>query len=120
MSPQAATIHDLFRQYLEICNQAMEKHKEVFPYKHIWEAAEAFQGDKGLHLTIFDDEPKGDYQLRLQDKHIEVVDEQDVPEEQMGWRMNTSYLKHVIEHPDDYINEPSKLDWLWLKYRDDA
>ena len=109
-------IDDLFNQFLEVCNQAMEAHKDEFPYKQIWEAAEQLQREKGLHVTIYDDEPKGDFQLRLQDKHIELLsDSEDDSGE--GWRINKSYMKRVVENPEEYIEEPAKLDWDWLKNR---
>ncbi len=117
MSPQAERVHELFREFLEVCNQAMEVHKDEFPYKHIWEAAENLQSDKGMHVTVYDDEPKGDYQLKIHNKHIEVVDESGDAVEDPGWRINTSYLRQVVENPDEYIQEPTKLDWQWLKNR---
>ena len=118
MTEQAEEINALFQQYLEICNKAIETHKESFPYKHIWEAAEQLQRRDGMHLTVYDDEPKYDYRLKIQDKHLEVV--QESPEHETdGWRVNTSYLKRVVENPDEYIRQPSKLDWHWLKNRVD-
>lgn len=72
MNPQAQHIHQLFEEFLEVCNRAIETHKDAFPYKHIWEAAESLQNEDGMHISIYDDEPKGDYQLKIQDKHIEV------------------------------------------------
>lgn len=116
MKQQPETIHRLFEQYLDICNKAIEAHQNAFPYKHIWEAAEKLQGQNGMHVTIYDDEPKGDYLLRIHDKHIEVVNESDTTPAP-GWRMNTSYLKEVVENPQTYISEPAKLDWHWLKNR---
>lgn len=116
MDSRASQIQDLFNQFLRVCNKAMEAHKDEFPYKHIWEAAEHMQGEGGMHVTLYDDEPKGDYQLKIQDKHIEVMREGD-GESESGWRLNASYLRQVVENPDIYINEPSKLDWHWLKNR---
>ena len=113
MTEIAAPIDDLFLQFLDIYNQAIAAHKEEFPYKYIWEAAEKLQTTNGMHVTVYDDEPKGDYQLRLQDKHIELIE----PDGQgsQGLRINKSYMKRVLENSRDYINEPAKLDWDWLK-----
>ena len=116
MANNSESIQDLFRQYLDICNQAIETNKDAFPYKHIWEAAEQLQSKEGMHLTVYDDEPKCDYQIKIHDKHLEVVEEKE-EEIAPGWRVNTSYLKRVIDNPDEYINEPGKLDWHWLKNR---
>ncbi len=116
MQAKTQQVHELFQQFLEVCNQAMEAHKEEFPYKYIWEAAEDFQDEDGMHVTIYDDEPKGDYQLRMHDKHIEVMDDSQ-QSDTSGWRLNISYLKQVVENPEAYISEPAKLDWQWLKNR---
>ncbi len=116
MDAHSKEIQALFAQYLDVCNRAMDAHKEEFPYKHIWEAAERLQSDAGMHITVYDDEPKGDYQLKIQDKHIELLDDSDA-DEAPGWRINTSYLKQVVEHPEEYIAQPTKLDWHWLKNR---
>lgn len=107
-------IHELFQQFLEVCNQAMDAHKDEFPYKHIWEAAEHLQNSGGMHVTVYDDEPKGDYQLRIQDKHLEMTND-NAHEDTAGWRINTSYLREVVENPEEYIKEPARLDWHWLK-----
>jgi hypothetical protein len=116
MSQQAQHIHQLFEAFLEVCNRAIETHKDEFPYKHIWEAAETLQSDDGMHVSIYDDEPKGDYQLKIHDKQIELLQE-NAPPRPAGWRINTSHMRQVISDPDAYINEPTKLDWLWLKHR---
>ena len=116
MTTQTEQLHALFERYLDICNQAIEAHKDEFPYKHVWEAAESLLGDEGVHLTLYDDEPKGDYQLHLHDKQLDVTSGSDEPPSK-GWRMNSSYLRQVVENPEEYIKEPAKLDWHWLKNR---
>lgn len=119
MSAEKEQIHMLFAQFLEVCNQAMEAHKDEFPYKHIWEAAEQANHEKGMHITLYDDEPKGDYTLRICQNHIDVEGVEQ-PCDCHGWRINTSHMRHVIENPQDYINEPEKLDWKWLKERSEG
>lgn len=109
-------IDALFEQYLHICNEAMKAHKDQFPYKQIWDAVERLQAGEEIDLTIYDDAPQSHYKVRLKDKHIDVVTT-DHEDEHRGWKINTSYLRKVVEHPDEYINHPAKLDWDWLKDR---
>ena len=116
MDWQRPPIHVLFDRFLEIYNRAMHVHKDRFPYKHIWEAAEQMQEDADWHLTVYDDEPKGDYVLCLQDKHLLLVQTLQ-PSDPSGWRMNLSYIKEVIENPQCYIDDPARLDWEWLMRR---
>jgi hypothetical protein len=109
-------IDQLFRQYLEICNRAMQAHCHEFPYKQIWDAVERLQAGEPVDLTIYDDEPQHHYKVCLRDKHIDLVKEE--PEEMPeGWKMNTSYLRRVVENPQEYIEQPARLDWDWLKDR---
>lgn len=121
MSQSQEDITALFQRYLEVCNEAMNEHKDEFPYNHIWEAAEKMQSESGVHFTIYDDEPKGDYQLKVANKHIELIDTKSSAATSSAdnlspeWRLNTSYMKEVIAHPEDYVKDPAKLDWLWLK-----
>lgn len=109
-------IDALFRQYVMICNQALQAHAHEFPYKQIWNAVERLQSSKPVDLTIYDDEPQHHYKVSLQDHHIDLVqDEED--ETHQGWKLNTSYLRRVVENPEEYINQPARLDWDWLKDR---
>lgn len=109
-------IDALFQHYLQVCNAAMDRHKNEFPYKYIWEAVEKLQAGEEVDLTVYDDAPQRHYRVRLKDKQIEVV-QSDKDERHKGWKMNTSYLRKVTEHPQEYVEHPARLDWDWLKDR---
>lgn len=105
----------LFEQYLDICNQAIAKHKGEFPYQQVLNLGETLMGDRPIDLAIYDDEPKAAFSLHFKDDKLENGGyPSDVKK---AWRMNLSYLKKVVEHPDDYIEHPEKLDLDWLKSR---
>lgn len=104
----------LFEQYLAICNEAMKQNKDRFPYKHIWEAVERLKRGEDIDLTIYDDEPKSHYRVQIKDNHIDVIDV-DHEDKHQGWKLTSSYLRKVVEHPQEYIDHPAKLDWDWLK-----
>lgn len=114
MSDQTETIHQLFLRYLEVCNRAMAAHGQEFPYKYIWEAAETRQALSGFRLAIYNDEPMEEYVVHLRDKHIEI-DEANAQQPELPWRLNKSYLRQVVENAEDYIEQPGKLNWDWLK-----
>ncbi len=108
-------VDKLFHRYLGICNKAIKKHKDEFPYQTALNLGKTIAGDRPIDLAIYDDEPKASFSLRLQNK--ELV-EQGKPEDvKKAWRVNLSYLRKVVEHPDDYIEHPEKLDLDWLKSR---
>ncbi len=115
MAHSSEDMKALFEAYLEVCNQALDQHKEEFPYKYIWKAAESVQGESGISLSLYDDEPQEQYTVKLKDAHIDAAPMEKCPKK--GWRVNKSYLKKVTENPEEYIRNPAKLDWDWLKNR---
>ena len=115
ISSDNADIDRLFRQYLEICNQAIDEHKDEFPYKEIISVSEAIIGNSPVDLAVYDDEPKGAYTLHFKDKKIGNGGRPADPKK--AWRINLSYLKQVVENPDKYIKHSEMLDFDWLKSR---
>ena len=109
---------EVFQQYLEICNQAIEKNKKKFPYTEIWGARfDKMDSAKEaiLQATVYDDRPKCVFTLRLtKDMKIEVVGNRHVPDDE-EWPFTYQYLKRVVDHPKKYIDNPAKLEWGWLK-----
>lgn len=103
----------LFERYIEICNLALARHKETFPYKQMLAASEAVLFNTPIPVAVVDDEPKSLFSIRLRNQHLDVAAMPDV--EKTPWRLKKSYLKEVVDHPQDYINNPAKIDWEWLK-----
>ena len=66
----------VFQQYLEICNQAIEKNKSKFPYTEIWGARlKALEEELKFEAIVYDDRPKASFMLRLtKDMKIEIVE----------------------------------------------
>jgi len=121
MKPALPTIeaHEyerVFQQYLEICNQAIEKNKGKFPYTEIWGArVKALDDGMKVEAIIYDDRPKAAFMLRLTpDMKIEIVEKKVLPPEE-AWPFTYQYLKRVVDNPKDYIENPAKLEWGWLK-----
>ncbi|MDG1287698.1 MAG: hypothetical protein P8P30_09085 [Rickettsiales bacterium] len=104
----------LFRDYVKICNRALTVNKDIFPFKHIWNAAEAELQNGSVKIIIYDDEPKMNYSLRLQNNKIDASACSHIGKDE-PWYLNTSYLRRVVEHPDEYIDNPAMIDWDWLK-----
>ncbi|MDR3425529.1 MAG: hypothetical protein P4M13_10745 [Alphaproteobacteria bacterium] len=106
----------IFERYLDVCNQALEKNKERFPYKEIWQARWKKLGQHNiLHCAVYDDRPKIIYTLQLtEDMKIKIIKKEPVVREDV-WPFKYSYLKHVVDHPEEYIDHPANLDWGWLK-----
>ena len=105
----------VFQQYLEICNRAIEQNKNKFPYTEIWGSRfKALETEATLDAIIYDDRPKAAFTLRLtKDMKIEIVKKKAVPPDE--WPFTYQYLKRVVDNPNDYIDNPAKLEWGWLK-----
>jgi hypothetical protein len=106
----------VFQQYLEVCNRAIEQNKNKFPYTEIWGSRfKALDTEATLHAVVFDDRPKLAVKLRLTpDMKIEIAEKKDLPPED-AWPFTYQYLKRVVDHPQEYIENPARLEWGWLK-----
>jgi hypothetical protein len=106
----------VFQQYLEICNRAIEQNKNKFPYTEIWGShMEKLEKEMKVEAIVYDDRPKAAYMLRLtKDMKIEIVEKKPIPPEE-AWPFTYQYLKRVVDNPKEYIDNPAKLEWGWLK-----
>jgi hypothetical protein len=114
----SATVEEyerVFERYLDVCNQAIEKNKDKFPYMEIWKARWKSLGyDNVVQCAVYDDRPKIVYSLQLtEDMQIKIIGKTFVPPEGV-WPFRYSYLKHVVDNPKEYIEHPANLDWGWL------
>jgi hypothetical protein len=108
---------NVFRQYLDICNQAIAENKDKFPYTGIWNAR--LKGiDQLAHVNavVFDDRPKAAYLLHLTpEMRIEISEKKALANDE-PWPFPYQYMKRVIKNPDKYIANPARLQWGWLQY----
>jgi len=118
ITKDAATVEEyerIFERYLDICNQAIERNKDKFPYMEIWKARwkNAELGNI-MQCAVYDDRPKLIYTLELtEDMKIKIIKKTHVGPDD-AWPFKYSYLKHVVDNPQDYIEHPANLDWGWL------
>jgi hypothetical protein len=105
----------VFERYLEVCNQAIEKNRDKFPYMEIWKARwKKLSTGNILQCALYDDRPKVVYTLRLaEDMKIEIIEKTHMAPKE-AWPLRYSFLKHVADNPEDYIEHPANLDWGWL------
>lgn len=102
---------ELLQAYLTICNQAMSKHGENFPYKEIWTAALADKNNDPMRLAVIDDRLKACVSVTAEDK---VLSCETASGPGQDWIFSYSYLSQVVENAEDYVNDPARLDWAWL------
>lgn len=106
----------VFQEYLNVCNQAIERNKNIFPYTEIWGARlKLLEDEMKMQAVVYDDRPQLSCILRItRDMKIEIV-EKKTPAADDAWPFSYQYLKRVVDHPKEYIENPAKLEWGWLK-----
>lgn len=117
MDPQLTKSY--FLQYLNICNMALSRHKDAFPYKQILEIGESALGGKNIVIGVLADDSDSVtayYTICFNGGTFDVV-AHEMEEAEMDWTVKESYLKKIVESPGDYIAHPEKLEWEWLKSR---
>ena len=114
------THEDLFAQYLEVCNQALQASKYKFPFQQILGAAQRVNHSRKLEVFVIEDRPQSAYVLSL--KNEKMMAESKAPcvdcDCQGEWRVARSYLEDVIQNSPEYIQNPAKIDWGWLFEQD--
>jgi hypothetical protein len=70
--------------------------------------------DSVFQCVVYDDRPKVIYTLGLtEDMKIKIIKKEPVVREDV-WPFKYSYLKQVVDNPQEYIEHPANLDWGWL------
>lgn len=105
---------NLLKSYLEICNQALQENKDIFPYKSIFDAVQKKVDGKKIALSIIDDEPKMVCCLSLEKDKIKLLP-LELDKSVNICHLKISYLKNVLSHPQEYITNPTKIDWRWIE-----
>lgn len=117
MDPQITKSY--FLQYLNICNMALIRHKDTFPYKQFLEIGETTLGGKNIGIVVLSEDSEtviGQYTIRLSGGTFDVV-AHEKEDSEFDWTVKENYLKKIVDSPNDYITHPEKLEWEWLKSR---
>ena len=116
----------LLQEYISLCQQALDRHRDAYPYKQIFDALDQSNGETGHPVTVTVADPIPVTRFTLSTKNLDDVDIR--PKQcgggdggccggcRSGWLVETSYLDHVIANKDEYLEHPAKLDWDWLGF----
>lgn len=107
---------NLFQQYLDVCNHALEANKDNFPFKYIIEAARKSADSRTIEVRVIDDRPSADIMIRMEPDKITAEDHKACPNCRCDakWSVNKSYLLDVVNNPDIYIQNPARINWDWM------
>jgi len=108
-----------FVEALNVMNASLDENRKKFPYEQILATAESFADDRKLGVAVYKDDPSEPFDyftVRFHDGSLELVSHgKEDPE--AAWSVSQDYLDRVANNPDEYIANPAKLDWDWLKDR---
>src|SRR5512140_2072776 len=108
-------VDDLAKYYFNICNTALSRRRNEFPYNLIIPLLEHFFSGKEVRLRILDDGG-----TPLDCVNTAFVNGQFTPvspclqHPDARFSLKRSYLQEVVDHADDYIRHPERLDWSWI------
>ncbi len=120
--PQQRNLEPLMREYVAICNHAMAKSKDQFWYQQAHKISKAVDG-KNFRTLVYEDNPtntQAAFTLHFDAEKPELRLDDSASEEDaiFTWKTPVSYLKDVVEErPTWYLEQPTRLDWQWLKAR---
>lgn len=116
--------HDLFERYVAICNVALAKNADRFPFKQILKAAEEHSGGRYAAVEIVDNYMPAVYVLSIQGGRIVLEHLSECAALNTNiwtirpcdkkWRITSKYLNEVVENASRYIDNPALLNWDWL------
>lgn len=104
---------DLMERYLDVCNQALALNKERFPFKQIWGAAQESECGKVIEVNIADGFSKASYTMRFSKGRL-VAEPHSKCQYDRKWTVSEHYLENVAKDPEEYIQNPAKIDWEWM------
>ena len=107
---------DLMTCYLDVCNQALERNKNRFPFKQILGAARESGSGQVIEVNIIGGASPPDYMMTFGKDGLRVYLHTDCLHCQCDrtWRVRRDYLEDVAKNPEGYIQNPAKIDWEWM------
>jgi len=102
----------LFAQYIDVVNQAISENRDSLygAALNLWSMA---IGDEPIAVGVYDNDarqPHDWYKLRLDDMSFDLVEDETTKEAKYSWLIDDDHVSHVVGNPDEYIEEPLKLE----------
>jgi len=111
--------YTLFMGALDVLNTAMEKYRDKPIIKDILSLVDDQTAGRKFGVAVYNsepDEPFDYFTIRLHNQKMELVSRgKDAPD--IDWKVSMDYLCDLNENPQDYIENPLKLDIEWLRHR---
>lgn len=118
-SVENASTYDLFMGYLDVVNDALEKHSDTPVIGELANWIAELSESKKIGAAIYDSDPQSPFDyftVRIADGKVQL-DSRGKSDPDIDWRLSQDFLVEVNENRQDYIDNPLKLDLEWLKSR---
>ncbi len=118
-SVKNANTYDLFMGYLDVVNDALDKHSETPVVGDLVSWVTNLSQSKKIGAAVYDSDPKSPFDyftVRIADGKVQL-DSRGKNEPDIDWRVSQEFLVEVNENRQEYIDNPLKLDLEWLKSR---
>lgn len=102
----------LICRFIDVYNEALARNKDRFPFKQILGAAEKAHKGKAIELDLLEDTKSLHYTLLFKGQRLAILP-YIVPCD-YRWVMEKNEVENLINHAEEYIKNPAKLDWAWL------
>jgi hypothetical protein len=110
---QAST---LFTEFLHTINRGLEKNKELPRCKAICRQIEETFGGETFGVVVDmanGGHPVDHFSVRFENGAFQLAG-RGKHEENPVWRIPISYLEHVVDGQERYVEHPEELNWNWL------
>jgi hypothetical protein len=109
----------LFTNALNTVNLALDRHSNEMPFEQILAVADKMLDDEKLGVAVYKDdpdEPHDYFTIRFREGAFEVVSHgKESPS--VDGKVSVDYLQRLADDPNEYIENPIKLDLDFLKSR---
>ena len=109
----------LFTEYVNVANQAIGRRRDDFPFKQLLDAADSLLDDRKVNVGIYKtdaDNPHDWFTMEFNGDTFDIA-QHGKTDEGLTWKVSQEYLEGVVDNPSDYIENPTQLDFEWLKER---
>lgn len=104
----------LLSAYIHICNEALTKNKDNFPFNQLWQALKDKCQNRVVNIALIDDKPEPICSLSIAEAGVMICEAQKNTHHQ-DCHIKLSHIKHVLENKEAYIKDPALIDWHWIE-----
>jgi hypothetical protein len=113
-------IKGLMRDYLDICNRAIDENAGNFWYDKALKVNDAIWDNPWFRVSVYDQDPDkilDEFVVHFNTDNNRLSLSETTHEVDYSWKFSLNYLEDVKTRADWYIQNPLMLDWKWFTER---